>query len=47
MHIHVSWLTAIIYLLSWVVSVGALNFFYRTHPHAFGAAAWSNIASPC
>jgi hypothetical protein len=47
MHVHISWLTAIVYLLSWLVTVGVVNLFYRTHPSAFGASAWANVASPC
>lgn len=44
MHVHISWLTAIVALLSWMVTVGAVNLFFNLRPNAPGAHAWSLIS---
>lgn len=45
MHVHISWATALIVLLSWVVSVGAVNLLARTFPSSRWAQAWSLVSS--
>lgn len=45
MHIHVSWATALITLLSWMVTVGAVNLLARSRPNARLSQAWSLISS--
>lgn len=45
MHVHISWATALIILLSYVATVGAVNLFARAHPGSKWAQAWSLVSS--
>jgi len=45
MHVHISWATALIILLSWVAVVGAVNLFARAHSGSRWAQAWQLVSS--
>jgi hypothetical protein len=45
MHVHISWATALVTLLSWVAVVGAVNLLARTAPGSRFARSWSLISS--
>jgi len=45
MHVHISWATVLIQLLSFIAVVGAVNLFARTHPSGKFAQAWSLLSS--
>lgn len=45
MHVHISWATVLITLLSYIAVVGAVNLFARTHPGGKFSQAWSLISS--
>jgi hypothetical protein len=45
MHVHISWATALIALLAWMVTVGALNLLARSRPGSSLSQAWSLISS--
>jgi hypothetical protein len=45
MHVHISWATALITLLAWIVTVGALNLLARSRPNGRLSQAWSLISS--
>lgn len=46
MHVHISWATALIILLSYVAVVGAINMFARSHAGSKWSQAWGLVASP-
>lgn len=45
MHVHISWATVLIILLSYISIVGAVNMFARAHPGSKLSQAWSLVSS--
>jgi hypothetical protein len=45
MHVHISWATALVTILSWVATVGAVNLLARAYPGSRFARGWSLVSS--